>query len=186
MVTYWNSYFNISIISIFPWFIEIGHAATSGIILGHPGSFWDRGSSPYTVPISLNLTFIWPSFRSRIRGKKCSKCCSRQGPEAICDISTMLQKGTKRVLMGAKNDYGRVPKTAKTRHPKRSKMWFPSRTGGTLSPKSDLRDVYNVVPKRSQKGLEKVPQKCSKRYVYWGFGDFTTFQKGSKKVSKNT
>ena len=119
-------------------------------------------------------------------GETCPKCCSRQGPEAICDVSNMLQKGTKRCLQGSKNDYGRVPKTTKTRHPKRSKMWFPSRTGGTLSPKSDLRDVYNIVQKRSQKGSKKVPQQCSKRYVYCGFYDFTTFQKGSKKVPKTT
>ena len=117
-------------------------------------------------------------------GEKCPKCCSRQGPEAIGDVSNMLQKGTKRFRMGSKNDYGRVPKTAKTRHPKRCKMWFPSRTGGTLSTKSDLRDIYNIVQKRSQKGSEKVPQKCSKRYVYCSFCDFTTFPIYSKKVVK--
>ena len=63
-------------------------------------------------------------------------------------------------------------------------MWFPSRTGGALSPKSNLRDVYKIVQKKSQKGSEKVPQKCSKRYVYCGFFHFTTFPIYSKKAPK--
>ena len=94
-------------------------------------------------------------FDLELGGEKCPKCCSHQGPEAIGDISNMLQKGTKRFLMGSKNDYGRVPKTAKTRHPKRCKMWFPSRTGGTLSQKSDLRKVSTMIPKTTQKGSRK-------------------------------
>ena len=63
-------------------------------------------------------------------------------------------------------------------------MWFPSRTGGTLSPKPDLWEVPKRFPKRFQNKSKMVPRKCPKRYVCCRFCDFVAFPIYSKKAPK--
>ena len=123
-------------------------------------------------------------------GEKCPKCCSRQGPEAICDVSNMLQKGTKRFLMGSKKRLRKGTRNGQNKAPKKVQNVVPVKDRRHFEyevwSERRIQHCPKNVSKMFRKGSPKVFETLRILWFLWFYNVSDILQKCSKKVPKTT